>query len=474
MDHHQTLRGGDRQDLKMTAAGSDAGTTPAPETIAAIATASGAGGIGVLRLSGPLSRPIAEIVTGRPQRPRRVALATFRDAGAEIIDRGLSLYFAAPHSYTGEDVVEFHAHGSPVVLDLLLRRAIELGARPARPGEFTERAFLNGKLDLVQAEAVADLIASGSAAAARAAQRSLEGEFSREVGRLLDALVRLRAWLEAALDFPEEEIDFLSTPQLGADLAPLRQQLDELLAATRRGVVLRDGLHVVIVGRPNAGKSSLLNALAQSERAIVTAIPGTTRDVLREAVSLEGIALTLVDTAGLRDSDDIVEREGIRRARAELAAADVAILVSESAGRDADFELLHGCAPRAAKLIVHNKIDLSGEAARLERAGADEVHLYLSAQRGYGVRLLRDELLRLAGGGDGAAGTFSARTRHVVALEAVANELAAAAQALHVDRAGELAAEHLRLAQRALGEITGEYRSDDLLGAIFSTFCIGK
>jgi len=458
----------------MTPARSDAKPMPATETVAAIATAAGAGGIGVLRLSGPLSRAIADAVTGRSLRPRRATVATFRDAGGQAIDRGLAIHFRAPHSYTGEDVVELHAHGSPVVLDLLLRRALELGARPARPGEFTERAFLNGKIDLVQAEAVADLIASGSAAAARAAQRSLEGEFSREVRKLLEALVRVRAWLEAALDFPEDEIDFLSTPQLGADLAALRRQLDELLAATRRGVVLRDGLHVVIVGRPNAGKSSLLNALAQSERAIVTAIPGTTRDVLREAINLDGIALTLVDTAGLRDSDDIVEREGIRRARAELAGADVAILVTESRDLDADRRLLQDCAERAAQLIVHNKIDLSGEAARLERGDGNVAHLYLSAQRGYGVRLLRDELLRLAGGGDGVAGSFSARTRHVVALEAVAGELDAAERALRETRAGELAAEHLRLAQRALGEITGEYHSDDLLGAIFSTFCIGK
>ena len=451
-----------------------ADVAPAIDTVAAVATAAGAGGIGVLRISGPLSRPIADAISGRTRRPRRVALATFRDGAGQPIDRGIVIVFAAPHSYTGEDVVELHAHGSPVVLDQLLRRAIELGARPARPGEFTERAFLNGKLDLIQAEAVADLIASGSAAAARAAQRSLDGEFSREVRKLLDALVRVRAWLEAALDFPEEEIDFLSAPQLGTDLAALRRQLDDLLAATRRGVVLRDGLHVVIVGRPNAGKSSLLNALAQSERAIVTAIPGTTRDVLREAINLDGIELTLVDTAGLHDSDDVVEREGIRRARAELAGADVAILVTESRDLHADRNLLDGCAARVARLIVHNKIDISGEAARIERGDGDAVHLYLSAQRGYGVRLLRDELLRLAGGGDGVAGSFSARTRHVVALERVADELAQAEHALRATRAGELAAEHLRLGQRALGEITGEYRSDDLLGAIFSTFCIGK
>jgi len=351
---------------------------------------------------------------------------------------------------------------------------LELGARAARPGEFTERAFLNGKLDLIQAEAVADLIASDSAAAARAASRSLEGDFSREVRTLLDALVHLRAWLEAALDFPEEEIDFLSAPQLTADLAALQAQLSNLLAAARRGVVLRDGLHVVIVGRPNTGKSSLLNALAQSERAIVTAIPGTTRDVLREGINVDGIVLTLVDTAGLRESGDEVEREGMRRARAELARADVAMLVTDSAHADADAALLGTCAEGAARLIVHNKIDISGESAHVERLAGNEIHMYISAQRGDGLGELRAELSRLGGRGDGAQGAFSARARHVEALERVAVHLHAADTALRVDHAGELAAEELRQAQRALGEITGDYTTDDLLGAIFSTFCIGK
>jgi tRNA modification GTPase len=283
----------------------------------------------------------------------------------------------------------------------------------------------------------------------------------------------LRTWLEAALDFPEEEIDFLSTPQLTVELAALQTNTAELLAATRRGVVLRDGLHVVIVGRPNVGKSSLLNALAQSERAIVTPIPGTTRDVLRENVQLDGIALTLVDTAGLRESDDAIEREGVRRAHAELDRADVVVLVTDRAGLDADRALLADDAPAATRLIVHNKIDLSGETARVETGTSTEIHLYLSAQRGDGLDLLRTQLCRLAGYGDGAQGAFSARTRHVQALENVAQHLrAAAAQLDH--RAGELAAEELRQAQRCLGEITGEFSSDDLLGAIFSTFCIGK
>jgi tRNA modification GTPase len=449
------------------------GEIGAGETIAAIATPPGAGGIGVVRISGPKAHGIAQALTGKSPRPRIFHFSIFSDVDGAPLDHGLAVYFAAPRSFTGEDVVELHAHGSPVILNLLLRRVCALGARSARPGEFSERAFLNGKIDLVQAEAVADLIAAGSETAARAALRSLEGDFSEKVHALHDALVHLRAWLEAALDFPEEEIDFLSAPQLSVDLDHLRTQLAGLLAATRRGVVLREGLHVVIVGRPNAGKSSLLNALAQSARAIVTAIPGTTRDVLRENVQLDGIVLTLVDTAGLRDSDDVVEREGMRRARAELVRADVAVLVTDSNHVDIDRALLRDCSPGATRLIVHNKIDLSGESVRLQRVD-DETHLYLSAQRGDGLSQLRAQLIGCAGGGDGAQGAFSARSRHVDALERVAQHLHAADIALRERRAGELAAEELRQAQHALGQITGEYSSDDLLGAIFSTFCIGK
>ena len=448
----------------------------AHDTIAAIATAPGAGAIGIVRISGPAAAAIGTGLTGKALPARTPQLHALRDGTGGVLDHALALLFTAPRSATGEDVLELHAHGSPVVLKLLLDRVLALGARAARPGEFSERAFLNGKLDLVQAEAVADLIASNSAAAARAALRSLDGEFSRELRRLLEALIHLRAWLEAALDFPEEEIDFLSAPQLAVDLAALRAQTDALLAASRRGVVLRDGLHVVIIGRPNTGKSSLLNALAQSERAIVTAIPGTTRDVLREHIAINGIVLTLIDTAGLRDSHDSVEREGMRRARAELARADVAVLVTDHADTDADHALLHECAAGAERLIVHNKIDLTGEAARIERgapAGAD-IHIYLSAQSGDGLALLRAELVRLAGQGEGTQGTFSARTRHVDALERVAAHLRASDEVLRERHAGELAAEELRLAQRVLGEITGDYSSDDLLGAIFSTFCIGK
>jgi len=443
-------------------------------TIAAIATAPGAGGIGIVRLSGSRSEEIAAALIGRRLKNRLFHFVAFRDDAGDVIDRGLAVLFRAPHSFTGDDVVELHAHGSAVVLDLLLRRTLALGARQARPGEFSERAFLNGKLDLAQAEAIADLIASGSEVAARAAMRSLEGDFSKSVQTLFAALVGLRGWLEAALDFPEEEIDFLSAPQLGEQLAAVKAQLAELLAQTRRGLVLRDGLHVVIVGRPNVGKSSLLNALAQSERAIVTAIPGTTRDVLRETVSLDGIGLTLVDTAGMRDAGDVVEQEGIRRARAELARADVAILVTDAAHAQSDRALLTGIEPGAKHIVVHNKIDERGESAYMQIHDDRETTIRLSARTGAGLELLRAELARLAGRGDGAQGAFSARRRHVDALERVAEHLQEAERALHERRAGELAAEELRAAQHALGEITGEYTSDDLLGAIFLTFCIGK
>ncbi|MGH8091402.1 MAG: tRNA uridine-5-carboxymethylaminomethyl(34) synthesis GTPase MnmE [Rudaea sp.] len=443
------------------------------DTIAAIATPPGAGGVGIVRVSGPRARAIALGLTGRNPQPRKVYFAAFRDEGNAILDRGLSIFFAAPKSFTGEDVLELQAHGSPVVLNLILRRACELGARQARAGEFSERAFLNGKLDLVQAEAVADLIAAGSDAAARAALRSLEGDFSRSVQALFEALVNLRAWLEAALDFPEEEIDFLSAPQLSDGLQRLDARLADLLAAAHRGVVLRDGLHVVIVGRPNAGKSSLLNALARSERAIVTDSAGTTRDVLRETVNLDGIALTLADTAGLRESVDVVEAEGMRRARAELARADVAILVTESAQVELDLALLNVCAIGATRIVVHNKVDLSAEATHMQTQKSGEIHIWLSARTGAGLDLLREELKRLAGRGDGTQGAFSARARHVQALEIVTAHLHAAKEHLE-HRIGELAAEELRQSQQTLGEITGEFSSNDLLGKIFSTFCIGK
>ena len=442
------------------------------DTIAAVATPPGAGGVGVIRVSGALCAPLARQLLRRDPEPRHAYYCAFTDAAGAAIDRGLLLYFQSPHSYTGEDVLELQTHGSPVVLRLLVTRLVELGARHARPGEFSERAFLNGKLDLAQAEAVADLIASGSEAAARAALRSLDGEFSQRVRALTAAVVRLRVWIEAAIDFPEEEIDFLSAPELRTDLAAVRTNLATLLEAARRGVRLADGLHVVIVGRPNAGKSSLLNALAASERAIVTEVPGTTRDLVRETVDIDGVALTLVDTAGLRESADVVEQEGIRRARAELARADVVLLVCDGDDAESDLALLANV-PAATRLVIRNKIDLAGAAPHRERRGED-MHIWLSAKTGAGLDLLHAELKNLAGGGATVEGACTARARHVAALENARAHLAGAESALVEQSAGELAAEELRQVQRQLGEITGEFSTDDLLGAIFSSFCIGK
>ncbi len=443
------------------------------ETIVAIATSAAAGGIGIIRLSGRKAAEIATTLLGRKPKPRHAHYCSFKDSADEVLDRGLLLHFPAPHSFTGEDVVELQVHGSPVMLRCLLARVIELGARQARAGEFSERAFVNGKLDLAQAEAIADLIASGSEAAARAAVRSLDGEFSRQVHALTEAVVRLRVWIEAAIDFPEDEIDFLAMPQLIEDLAATSANLDALIAASRRGVRLADGLHVVIVGRPNAGKSSLLNALAASERAIVTAVPGTTRDLLRETIDLDGIAITLVDTAGLRESADIVEREGIRRARDELQRADLAVLVSTDEQLAQDLGLLASLPVSAARIVVHNKIDLDASMAR-----RDEIegiaHLWLSARTGAGLELLVGELRKAAGHGEGNDGAFSARTRHIDALERAREHLHSAQFALCEQRAGELAAEELRQLQHALGEVTGAFSNEDLLGRIFADFCIGK
>jgi len=447
-------------------------TTAPTDTIAAIASAPGAAGVGVVRVSGPAAPAIAQALLGRAPQPRRAYLAAFRDGVGELIDRGLLLHFPAPASYTGEHVLELQGHGSAVLLDALLRRVCELGARLARPGEFTERAFLNGKLDLTQAEAVADLIAARSQAGARAALQSMEGVFSRKVGALLQALIALRVHIEAAIDFPEEEIDFLADPAITARLENLRAELAELLREAQRGVRLNDGLKVAIVGRPNAGKSSLLNALAGSERAIVTAIPGTTRDVLRETLSLDGIALELADTAGLRETQDEVEREGVRRAHGQLARADVALLVSDAGHAAADLALLDALPAGAERVVLVNKIDLAHAAAHAETRDGNR-WLWVSAKTGEGLDALRDHLKQLAGAGSGE-GAFSARRRHVLALESVRDHLDRTAAILTGSRAGELAAEELRQAQHALGEITGDYSSDDLLGAIFSSFCIGK
>lgn len=444
--------------------------TSRPSTIAAIATAPGAGGIGVVRLSGPQARGIAETICGRRLRPRHAHHVRFHDADGGVIDDGLALWFRAPASYTGEDVVELQAHGSRPVLRALVGRAVALGARPARAGEFSERAWLNGRLDLAQAEAVADLIAAADLHAARAARRSLDGVFSQRVDALADALLGLRVQVEAAIDFADEPIDTLGGAGLRRDLAAARGTLGALLAAARRGQKLRDGWHAVIVGPPNAGKSSLLNALAGSERAIVTDIAGTTRDLLRETVRVGGIELTLVDTAGLREGGDAIEREGMRRAQDELQRADLALVVVDArdpgAGLAAVAASLAGV-PR--QLVLLNKIDLAGPEDTTVVEG-----LRVSARTGEGLDALDGHLAALleAQGGAGED-AFTARARHVEALLRVEAELALAAAELDAERL-ELAAEALRIAHDALGEITGRVTPDDLLGHIFSTFCIGK
>lgn len=407
--------------------------------------------------------------------PRAHALRHFRDAGGQPLDQGLVLRFVAPNSYTGEDVVELQGHGGPVVMDQLFRAACALGARSARPGEFSERAFLNGRLDLAQAEAVADLINASSAAAARAAQRSLDGELSRRVQTLAAELTALRVFVEGALDFSDEDIDWLADVSLHARLTTVRAHLQDLLAQCARGRRLRDGLIVTLTGRPNVGKSTLLNALAGADIAIVTPIAGTTRDVLRESIDLDGLPVTVVDTAGLRDSEDLVEREGVRRAHRALAQAELALFLYDGeAGFGADDAAARAQLPTGLPVVfLHNKCDLSGQAAgRFETEG--EIHLRLSAATGAGLDLLRQEIHRRAGLGDPGESLFSARSRHVEALQRTAILLGAAADRLEHRELPELAAEELRLAQDALGEITGRVGSDELLGHIFASFCIGK
>ena len=442
------------------------------DTIAAVATAPGAGGIGIVRLSGADAARIGHALCGIALQPRHAHYAKLSDATAALIDSGLVLWFPAPHSFTGEDVVELQIHGAPIVLARLLARCVELGARPARAGEFSERAFLNGKIDLTQAEAIADLIAAQSDAQARAALRSLQGEFSARVQALLNALIDARLHVEAAIDFPEEEIDFLADGQILAKLDAISVALDALLADAERGQRLRDGLHAVIIGAPNAGKSSLLNALAGSDRAIVTDIAGTTRDLLREALNIDGIEITLVDTAGLRDALDVIESEGIRRARTELARADLALLVL-APDDEQRIDTLRAEVPEGvALLVVHNKSDLVDRHSGHSHDPSEHVHV--AATTGAGLDDLRAAIRRHAGLGEGTDGGFSARARHVVALRQVHAALARARARLVIDQAGELVAEELRIAQQALSEITGEFTTDDLLGVIFSSFCIGK
>ena len=443
----------------------------ASDTIVAIATASGRGGIGVIRVSGAGLLHFAERLSGKRPASRHATLADFRAADGAVIDSGLLLHFPAPHSFTAEDVLELHGHGGPVVLHMLLARCLELGARLAEPGEFSRRAYLNGKIDLAQAEAVVDLIDAATTAAARSAVRSLQGEFSREVGQLLEQLVELRALVEATLDFPDEEIDFLEAADARGRLDRLQARLALVFERARQGRLLQSGLHVVLAGRPNVGKSSLLNRLTGDELAIVTAVPGTTRDLVRGSLQLAGIPLHVIDTAGLRETEDQIERLGIERTWREIERADVVLLVADACSGvgTAEREILARLPAQPTRITVLNKIDLVS--GRAERRQDDEgVMIALSARSGEGVELLREELLRIVGW-QPAEDVFIARARHLQAL-ASTREHVARAQAQLPQL--ELLAEELRLAQRALGAITGEYSSDDLLGDIFGRFCIGK
>jgi tRNA modification GTPase len=447
-----------------------------PDTIVAAATPPGRGGVGVVRLSGPKAPEIAAIILGDLPQPRLAKLAPFLDETGNAIDVGISLFFPGPHSYTGEHVLELHGHGGPVVIERLIDRCLGLGARRARPGEFTERAFLNDKIDLAQAEAVADLIDAGSRDAARAAMRSLQGEFSSMVQGLTDALIDLRTYVEAAIDFPEEEIDFLADAELVDRLTSVRGHFDAVAAAARQGRLLRDGITVVLAGRPNTGKSSLLNRLAGYDAAIVTAIPGTTRDIVRERIDIDGLPLHVLDTAGLRDSEDVVEREGVRRAAAEMSRADRVLFVIDAA-EDPDARAF---AAERARLpsevpvtLVFNKIDLApGLPVGETISGPPRVHV--SAMTGAGLDVLRAHLKDCVNFQSADGGSISARRRHLDALARARQCVEAAARELEQRRAGELVAEELRAAQRALEEITGIFTADDLLGRIFGSFCIGK
>lgn len=449
------------------------------DTIAAIATAPGRGGVGVIRISGSNLLPFAFALTGKTPKPRYATLAAFKAADGSALDSGLLLYFPNPQSFTGEDVLELQGHGGPVVMQMLLARCLDLGARLAEPGEFSRRAFLNGKLDLAQAEAVADLIDAATASAARSAVRSLQGEFSKAIHGLTDELINLRMLVEATLDFPEEDIDFLKAADAFGRLERLQLKLAEIFDRAGQGKLLQSGLHVVLAGQPNVGKSSLLNRLTGDDLAIVTPIAGTTRDALRSTIQIEGIPLHIIDTAGLRDTEDVVEKIGIERSWQEIERADVVLLLvdARSGIADADREILSRLPARLQRITVYNKIDLAGRTPERHDehdAHGDAVAISLSAKANQGIELLRNELLRIAGWHQ-TEDVFIARERHLRALASAQEHIAAARAVVegHLP-ALELFAEELRLAQQALGEITGEFTADDLLGVIFSRFCIGK
>jgi len=453
------------------------------DTIAALATAPGRGSVGIIRISGPKAKPIARLMTDSTLLPRHAFYGNFYQLINEekhVLDQGLSLFFPGPHSFTGEDVVEFQGHGGPVILDCLLREVLSHGARLARPGEFSERAYLNDKIDLAQAEAIADLIDSASEQAARGALRSLQGEFSQRINSLVESMINLRIYVEAAIDFPEEEIDFLADGKVAKDLDNVQQNLLQVIKQARQGSLLSEGMTIVIAGKPNAGKSSLLNALSGKDSAIVTEIAGTTRDVLREQIQIDGMPLHIIDTAGLRESDDVVEQIGIDRAWAEIEKADRVLLVVDSSDdSQADPHLLWpdfiDTLPKNLKVtVIHNKCDLNDGQVSISCDDAGNTTIKLSAKEGLGVDILRQHLKDIMGYQVGGEGSFTARRRHITALQAANDYLTTGQQQLLGYGAGELLAEDLRLAQQALGEITGQFTPDDLLGRIFSSFCIGK
>jgi len=440
------------------------------DTIVAIATPSGRGGVGIIRISGPKVVDIAQQILGSLPNPFTASHRLFKDNQQQTLDDGVAIYFPGPKSFTGEDVLELQGHGGQVVLDMLMERCLELGARVARPGEFSERAFLNDKLDLTQAEAIADLIDSGSEQAARSALRSLQGDFSKAINSLLIKMIEMRVYVEAALDFPEEEIDFLADKSVMLRMNSIKDQLKEITEKATQGSLLRNGLSLVIIGEPNAGKSSLLNTLSGNESAIVTNIAGTTRDVLHESINLDGMPLHLIDTAGLRESDDEVEKIGIERAWKEVEKADIALLLlgDEESSKNSE-EIVSKLPDSLPLIVVQNKIDLSNQ-----EMGKYNNKIFISVKKKLGIDVLKDELKQVMGYQSNSEDTFIARRRHLKALENTQVLVDNAEIQLVEFNAGELMAEELRLAQDELGQITGKFTSDDLLGEIFSSFCIGK
>ena len=442
------------------------------ETIAAIATASGAGGIGIVRVSGDLCQLIATQILGKCPTPRQANYLPFYDYNQQLIDYGIAIFYQNPHSYTGEDVLELQAHGGTALMQILLVRCIALGARQAQPGEFTRRAYLNDKIDLAQAEAVADVINASTVEAARSAVRSLSGEFSNSINEVLSKLINLRLYVEACLDFPEEEIDFITQGNVEKKLAAIVNELETVFTKAKQGSLLREGIHVVLIGQPNVGKSSLMNQLAGEEVAIVTAIAGTTRDTIKSTIQINGVPLHVIDTAGLRETDDEVEKFGIARTWRATETANIALLLVDVAHGITEKEesILDRLPQEINKIWVHNKIDVSNESALLLDTN-NETHVYLSAKTGLGVDLLKTQLLKLVGYQASGEGVFMARARHLDALTQVNQHLHTAQTNIN---SAELLAEELRLAQTSLSSITGKFTPDDLLGEIFSKFCIGK